>query len=171
MVDELSEDWTIYEAAHLLNRAGFGGSPTEVKEFHERGRKGAVTWLLDAEESEPPAPPAWLDTIEKDLEEFRIKRKEFDGLGDQEQAKKRSELQMQQQKDRRQQGLDLLGWWVNRMRNTDAPLQEKMTLFWHDHFPSSAQKVRQPLWMYRQNELFREEALGEFWTTYQAGCS
>lgn len=162
MVDELSEDWTIYEAAHLLNRAGFGGSPTEVKEFHERGRKGAVTWLLDAEESEPPAPPAWLDTIEKDLEEFRIKRKEFDGLGDQEQAKKRSELQMQQQKDRRQQGLDLLGWWVNRMRNTDAPLQEKMTLFWHDHFPSSAQKVRQPLWMYRQNELFREEALGNF---------
>ena len=25
-------------------------------------------------------------------------------------------------------------WWLDRMVRTDRPLQEKMTLFWHDHF-------------------------------------
>src|ERR1043166_427906 len=25
-------------------------------------------------------------------------------------------------------------WWVNRMLYTQRPLQEKLTLFWHDHF-------------------------------------
>jgi uncharacterized protein (DUF1800 family) len=37
-----------------------------------------------------------------------------------------------------------------------------MTLFWHNHFVSSQQKVRAPQRLYRQNELFRTHALGNF---------
>ena len=58
---------------------------------------------------------------------------------------------------------DLLsGWWLHRMRHTPAPLVEKMTLFWHGHFATSAAKVREPELMLRQNELFRRHALGSF---------
>ena len=39
-----------------------------------------------------------------------------------------------------------------------------MVLFWHNHFTSSFQKVRYPPALFRQNALFRREALGNFAT-------
>ncbi|MGJ8724516.1 MAG: DUF1800 domain-containing protein [Roseibacillus sp.] len=159
---KVSDSWTIFEAAHLLNRAGFGGSPAEIKEFHERGRHGAVDWLLEAQESDPPAKPAWADSEEGPMRRMMGNVAELAGLSKEEREKKRREMQQAMQKERRQDGLTLMAWWVNRMRTTDAPLREKMTLFWHDHFPSSTQKVRLPKFMLQQNELFREEALGDF---------
>jgi uncharacterized protein (DUF1800 family) len=54
------------------------------------------------------------------------------------------------------------GWWALRMATTQAPLREKMTLFWHDHFATSAAKVTIPQLMANQNELLRANALGSF---------
>jgi uncharacterized protein (DUF1800 family) len=48
------------------------------------------------------------------------------------------------------------------MLTTKAPLREKMTLFWHDHFATSIQKVRQPVLLVKQNDLFRDHAFGNF---------
>lgn len=56
----------------------------------------------------------------------------------------------------------LAGWWLHRMRHTPAQLVEKMTLFWHGHFATSAAKVREAELMLQQNELFRRNALGDF---------
>ena len=39
-----------------------------------------------------------------------------------------------------------------------------MVLFWHNHFTSSFQKVRYPPALFRQNALFRRQALGNFAT-------
>src|SRR5262245_49759587 len=55
-------------------------------------------------------------------------------------------------------------WWLYRMINTQRPLEEKMTLFWHGHFATANSKVRNPLLMHRQNHLFRTHALGNFQT-------
>src|SRR5687767_12975587 len=55
-------------------------------------------------------------------------------------------------------------WWMTRLITTRRPLQEKMTLFWHDHFATSAAKVAGPPMMYGQNELLRENATGKFQT-------
>jgi uncharacterized protein (DUF1800 family) len=56
----------------------------------------------------------------------------------------------------------LTAWWLHRMQHTPAPLLEKMTLFWHGHFATSAAKVRDAKLMYRQNDLLRRHALGDF---------
>ncbi len=56
----------------------------------------------------------------------------------------------------------LAGWWLHRMRHTPAPLVEKMTLFWHGHFATSAAMVRESELMLAQNEMFRRHALGDF---------
>jgi uncharacterized protein (DUF1800 family) len=56
----------------------------------------------------------------------------------------------------------LTSWWLHRMRHTPAPLLEKATLFWHGHFATSAAKVREARLMFRQNELLRQHALGDF---------
>ncbi len=50
-------------------------------------------------------------------------------------------------------------WWLDRMVRSTRPLQEKMTLFWHDHFATRGQPV--PL-MLAQNNTLRERALGPF---------
>ncbi len=55
-------------------------------------------------------------------------------------------------------GHDML-WWMDRMVRTTRPLEEKMVLFWHDHF--ATRDVDTPL-MLRQNALFRRRALGSF---------
>ncbi len=49
-------------------------------------------------------------------------------------------------------------WWLNRMLTTPAPLQEKMALYFHGHFTSTAiQKGVSPAMIYNQNQLFRRQ--------------
>ena len=55
-------------------------------------------------------------------------------------------------------GHDVL-WWLDRMVRTTRPLEEKLTLFWHDHFATREQDT--PL-MLAQNRTLREHALGDF---------
>ena len=59
-------------------------------------------------------------------------------------------------------------WWLYRMSHTPRPLEEKMTLFWHNHFATANYKVDRPRWMWAQNQTFRTHALGSFRTLLQA---
>ncbi|RYG24246.1 DUF1800 domain-containing protein [bacterium] len=52
--------------------------------------------------------------------------------------------------------------WVLRLLMTRRPLEERMTLFWHNHFATSASKVQAPLLMIGQNETLRANALAPF---------
>lgn len=56
----------------------------------------------------------------------------------------------------------LSAWWTYRLLNTPSVLLEKMTLFWHGHFATSAQKVEDAELMLKQNQLLRQNALGSF---------
>ena len=53
-------------------------------------------------------------------------------------------------------------WWANRMFSTRRPLEEKLTLFWHGHFATGENKVRDYRMMIRQNEMLRARASGAF---------
>lgn len=57
--------------------------------------------------------------------------------------------------------------WYGRMVTTPTPFQEKMVLFWHNHFTSQLSKVRADL-MYEQTRLFRAQGLGNFRTLTKA---
>lgn len=56
----------------------------------------------------------------------------------------------------------LSAWWVYVLMNTHQPLVERMTLFWHGHFATSAEKVTDAAAMLDQNRLLRKYALGDF---------
>lgn len=56
---------------------------------------------------------------------------------------------------------DLQLWWIVRMILTARPFEEKMTLFWHNHFATALGKVDYPL-MYVQNQMLRSFALDRF---------
>ena len=51
-------------------------------------------------------------------------------------------------------------WFLDRMIGSPAPLQEKMTLFWHGHFTSAYQKGIPAQRLVDQNNLYRTHALG-----------
>jgi len=57
---------------------------------------------------------------------------------------------------------ELPAWWLYVMIHSPHPLEEKMTLFWHGHFATSAAKVTDHGLMLAQNELLRKHALGGF---------
>src|SRR5262245_13356349 len=57
---------------------------------------------------------------------------------------------------------NLPGWWLYVMLHTPHPVLEKITLFWHGHFATSAAKVQKAGLMLDQNQLLREHALRPF---------
>jgi uncharacterized protein (DUF1800 family) len=64
---------------------------------------------------------------------------------------------------------NLQGWWIFRMFAGGHPLAERFTLFWHDHFATSQDKVANLGLMHQQNEMFRRHALGHFWDRETGG--
>lgn len=50
--------------------------------------------------------------------------------------------------------------WLERMRGGEAPLAEKLALFWHGHFATSNAKIQDAQLMWTQYGLFREHGAG-----------
>ena len=146
--------WDLQKAAHLLNRAGFGGTPDEIKAFCELGLNRAVELVLDSPDDSAQFPrPSWAQP--QNLLEMR---QEMMLMAPDD----RKAMQQGVQKQYRQEGLDLINWWLGRMRYSDNPYREKMTLFWHGHFATSVQKVHDTFLMWQQNETLRQHAFGNF---------
>ncbi|MDW8106169.1 MAG: DUF1800 domain-containing protein [Armatimonadota bacterium] len=53
-------------------------------------------------------------------------------------------------------------WWLYRMLVSKRPIQERMALFWHNHFATSASKVQAGRLMLIQIQLFQRQGLGNF---------
>jgi hypothetical protein len=70
--------------------------------------------------------------------------------------------------ERDDSGEQLRGWWLYAMLQGGHPLREKLTLFWHNHFATSIDKVQSAALMFRQNCLLRRHALGRFGPFLQA---
>lgn len=138
--------WNRGAAVHLLNRAGFGGTPEEIERFTAMGLKAAVQELIHPDQTPYDAPsPSWVRIAE---EQAGVPVSRL--TPEQRLARRQAEAQRLS---------DLRAWWIERMIHSPRPLEEKMTLFWHSHFATQADKVASPLLMYRQNELLRRHAL------------
>ncbi|HEX3462744.1 MAG TPA: DUF1800 domain-containing protein [Candidatus Elarobacter sp.] len=151
--------WNRRLAAHLLRRAGFGGSPADVDRFAAMRPSDAVDALIrfpdtrslpaNAGLEDPPRPP------------LGLYRGVLQGMqADDATVNARKAFQMENNRVRRQNLIALQSWWLQRMIATPAPLQEKMALFWHGHFTSSPEKGTSAQELFMQNQLFREYALG-----------
>jgi uncharacterized protein (DUF1800 family) len=134
------------EARHLLARSGFAASPAEIDALAALPRQAAVAGILAAAHDRAfTPPPTWTENW---------------------QPPRTAELspaeRLALRERRRDQAGELKAWWLREMMATPSPLTEVMTLFWHNHFTSSIEKVKAPVLLYRQNQLLRREALGNF---------
>jgi len=139
---------------HLLRRAGFGVSASEVETFSRMSPNNAVAYLVDYEGRPDDVDarigrPDHSQVVSKDL---------FSPDIDIDDARQR---------------------WLFRMIHTRRPLQEQMALFWHNHFATAYSKLvansgalqAAKMFAYKpgalrgpqgQLELFRQDALGNF---------
>ena len=148
------KQWNLTKAAHLLNRAGFGGTPEQIDALHAAGFDKAVSSILNAPDDSQQFPkPADINPVD-----YLALRNQVMMLPEEDKKKKQKEVQTHQRGDM----LELVNWWLNRMAQTPDPLREKMTLFWHGNFATSVQKVKQAYLMWQQNETLRQLALGNF---------
>ena len=107
-------------AAHLLNRAGFGGTPKEIQALADLGPEKAVSSLLDYESiPDSTLNPDWARPNPAGVVQFR------EALRNAKTPDDRKMLQQEKQRLIQQQMMELRGWWLQRMVHGPRPLQEK----------------------------------------------
>lgn len=173
-------DWNRARAAHLLERAGFGGTPDEIDAFARLTPAEAVRRLVRFEGAPAMALPPFdhSGVFEEGLDPFPASRPATTDA-----ARDTGEVigvKVKQGGNRRMQPVvnkffywlraskletdRVAYWWANRMLTSPRPLQEKMALFWHGHFATNEDKVRDYRKMLNQLELFQSQGLGNFRT-------
>ncbi len=172
-----SERWDETLSAHLLSRAGFGGSPEQVRGLALLSPANAVALMVHGAkqlqalpefehsgvfvEGLDPFPPSRPATTE-------LAREQGHALGVRVKPGGNRPLQpvvnqfFYWLRASRLETDRVAYWWANRMLNHPQPLVEKMALFWHGHFASNEDKVRDYRKMLQQLQLLQSRGLGNF---------
>lgn len=135
-------------AAHLLRRAGWGGTLAEIDEFAALSREEAADRLLNFAAADNSALEARIAAAQFNLS--------TPGRGiDNQRPLITSEMQR---------------WWLTRMAYTARPLEERMTYIWHGLLTTqvSILEMMGAKTIVKQNELFRSHALGRYDDLLQA---
>src|SRR5712671_3848103 len=89
--------WSFTTAAHLLNRAGFGGPPSEIEKLTGLGLEHTVSHFVDYEKiPDPTVDPSWAKPDPDRMEKLRAARN-----GDEQERRR---LQREAQQNQRQRG-------------------------------------------------------------------
>jgi uncharacterized protein (DUF1800 family) len=129
--------WNSRLAAHLLRRAGFGGSPSEIAAATAAGMDATVARLIHFGADDLPAAPRGDITFPMGPQADKLQRRNSIILTDM--------------------------WWLDRCLRTASPVRERMTYFWSNHFTSGiGEKGITPQMMVDQFALFRRFALGNY---------
>ena len=145
--------WTDQEVTHLLKRTMFGAKKADVSYFKTRTMSQAVDELLTPT-APVPAPPVkeyvttttvgavpdgnivqgttWINDINSD-----------------------GTVQSQRRGSYKK-------WWTGVMINQDRSIREKLIMFWVDHFGNESGDVGNTNWVYKQHDLVRQYALGNY---------
>lgn len=145
-LEEYTGTWEFEQAAHLLRRAMFGPTYTQIKTAVQDGMTTTVNQLLA--DLPMPAPPV----------NFANEEDPFVPIGE----TWIDALYSQDINLRSARNNSLRGWTMGLMLNEGVSLREKMVLFWHNHFATSSTIVNDPKFVYRHHSLFRANPWGNF---------
>jgi uncharacterized protein (DUF1800 family) len=141
-----SDGWIT--TARVLRRAGFGVTGQQVDAVAAQDWSRYVDAALAAD---PDADPGAVATPMPSLPTLRRLGKGA-SVADRKEFNQQVSAQM----------TELSDWWLRRMTAVQQPIHEKLTLLWHNHFATSAEKVRVAAHMAAQNQKLRSLSLGDF---------
>jgi uncharacterized protein (DUF1800 family) len=142
-MDPYTGTWTEDQAAHLLRRTLFGPTLAQIQQAVTLGMDDAVDELLQLVPTDPPL------TFSAD--------EEVANLGETWVNSPYPAAPIQTETTRRN---SFFAWLVKRVNQGDFSIQEKMCLFWQNHF--SAEYTFDSRATYNYHELIRSQALGNF---------
>jgi uncharacterized protein (DUF1800 family) len=125
--------WNEEAAAHLYRRTAWGASAEDIAAAVRAGLEQTVDRLVN------------YDAVSNAALDQRI-----------------ASMRLHLQQPDPETTVDIVRLWLTRMTYSARPLEERMTLFWHNHFATSIEKIGESTLMRNQNELFRRFALGNF---------
>lgn len=134
--------------ARILRRSGFGVTGAQVDAVVGQDWPSYVDAALG---TDPDADEGAIATPMPTLTPLRRPGKKATPV-----ARKEYNRQQSEQLDRLSQ------WWLRRMVAVRQPIHEKLTLLWHNHFATSASKVRTAAQLAAQNQKLRTLATGDF---------
>ena len=172
-------EWNYDRAAHLLERAGFSGTPEEIQKLADMTPEQAVRSLVyyDDVDNDHLMPFEHSGLWDETLLNFPPSRpeatdmalKQGDGMGVRlkpehvnRYAQPVSDRFFYWLRATRLETRRVGYWWAERMLDTHRPLEEKMALFWHGHFATAESKVRDYRKMLQQIDTFERHATGNF---------
>ena len=126
--------WDLERVVHLHRRTAFAATWKEIERDLHDGPEAAVTRLIEGQ--------ARLEGVPEGFEALSaiIGQAAVDS-GSAERLK---------------------AWWLYRCLFSPHPLQERLTLMWHNHFATSNLKVDDLRLMKRQNDVLRQHAFSHF---------
>lgn len=146
LLDKYETPLTSGQVAHLLRRITFGGSAKNIKNLTGKTAETIVASFLS--DTNAPAAP-----IEQGNITFENLAYGYPGINTDERNKYDSSRRTL-----------IKGWWLGQMMTQQESIIEKMTLFWQNHFVSTAADVNDAKFIYFQYKLLRKHALGNFRT-------
>ena len=149
--------WNRVKAAHLLNRAGFGGTPEEVARLASMPFEAALNEIFNYESIQDVAFPE-IDFLP--IREMYAALLRLRGARADEHTIREAVRELQRANARKFQ--EIRAVWIQRMIQTKRPLLEKMALFWHGHLVSGIPEVRVAEHMAMELDVFRHTATGNF---------
>ncbi len=132
--------WGRAQAAHLVRRTMFGATPSDITNALGKGLTGAVDALL-APVTLPGEPIAPIKT------------------GAVAEGMPWTDAAYESSTENTRLAF-LQSWWIKVMLNQTFSVNEKMSLFWANHFSTGSLQVKDARYMYRQNAILREQAMG-----------
>jgi uncharacterized protein (DUF1800 family) len=136
-------------AARVIRRAGFGATGSQIDTAAGQDIAG---YLAAALRSDPDTDPGARATPMPELPEPAARPGKTATAATRRQYNRTLADQM----------AEVSAWWLRRMAAVEQPVHEKLTLLWHNHFATSAQKVRIATHMTAQNHKLRTLKLGDF---------
>ena len=146
-LDPYEGPWGMEQAAHLLRRTTFGPTFQQIKDASRMGLDAVIEQLfaelplpkrlpINYEFEKDPLVPigeTWLDKPYSDEADTRVYRR-----------------------------ASLNSWTIQQLLEEGISIREKMVLFWHNHFVTAIQTVKDPRFMYQYITLFRNNPWGSF---------
>lgn len=146
--------WTDQEIVHLLKRTMFGAKKADVDYFKTRTMSQAVDELLNPT-APNPAPPVkeYTTSTQPGTPDSNIAQ----GTTWVNDINNDGTVQSQRRASYKK-------WVTGNMINQDRSIREKLVMFLVDHFGNEASEVGNANWIYRQEQLIRQYAFGNYKT-------
>jgi len=171
-------EWSYDRAGHLLERLGFGGTPQEIQRLAAMTPQAAVDWLVDFERVSDngvhqfqesgifdpgmePFPRSRAEAVQRAREMGQSMGVSVKPGGDRPYQHVVNKY-FYYLRSNRLENHRLGQYWAQRILGTERPFEEKIALFWHGHFATSDDKVRDYRKMAGQIDLFRRKGSGNF---------